>query len=185
MRRVACFIAVIMLRLMFGLIAPPPAFAHDDVVATSPSNGEQVTEVPEEVRIDLADTPGSGAGSVTGPDGQASRVGRVRIAGKTLVITIRPTTALGTYTVEFRMLSADGHPTSGTLSFEVVKQSASDAASPASDSPTTANANASATRGGGVSEVSLAWLWAAIAGGGGLAALRLLIALGGSRARKL
>ncbi len=47
---------------------------------TSPGNGDQLTAVPEEVRIEFSadDSPRSGTGSITGPTGQPFRQGEAR-----------------------------------------------------------------------------------------------------------
>lgn len=118
MRCVAVGIAVI----VFGPMSAPVALAHDDVVGTSPSNGAQLTAAPDEVRIEFSPdaNPRSGTGSITGPKGNTYQAGEARIDGTTLVIPMRPTTTVGRYAVDFRTTSSDGHPVTGSITFEFV-----------------------------------------------------------------
>lgn len=130
MRWIACACAAIAL----GLITPTAAFAHDDILGASPNNGAQMTRVPEEVRVEFAEPPTSGFGSIAGPAGQALRDGEAKVIGTELVIPIRPDAGLGGYEVEFRATSTDGHPITGTLSFEVIQQATTDS-TPGAPSP--------------------------------------------------
>lgn len=108
--------------VLLGLLMPTAAFAHDEVVGTSPGNGEEVAALPEEVRIDLGERPRSGSGSVTGPNGQELRRGEVEIDATTLVIPVRSAARRGIYEIGFRAVSRDGHPVVGSFSFARVRQ---------------------------------------------------------------
>lgn len=179
MRWVAYAVAAIML----GLIVPPAAFAHDDVVGTSPGNGDQVTQVPDEVRIEFVERPRWGSGSITGPAGQELSRGEARIDGFELVIPMRPVTELGTYAVDFRVTSNDGHSISGTLGLELIQQ-ATQTPTPAEPSPQAAtDEDADSESPAADDDGSSAWLWAGLAGGVGVAVVALLVARAASRAR--
>lgn len=165
MRCVAVGIAVI----VFGLTSAPVALAHDDVVGTSPSNGAQLTSAPHEVRIEFSPdaSPRSGTASVTGPTGNTYQAGEASIEGTSLVIPIRPTTTLGRYTIDFRMVSADGHPVTGTLTFELVEQT-TPATTPTPPTGAAPGSTADATEGAPM------WPWVIVVGVVGLGTAGLL-----------
>ncbi len=181
MRWIACACAAIAL----GLITPTAAFAHDDILGASPNNGAQVTRVPEEVRVEFAEPPTSGFGSIAGPAGQALRDGEAKVIGTELVIPIRPDAGLGGYEVEFRATSTDGHPITGTLSFEVIQQSTSSLTPGAPSPEATSKVGVAADAGSPTSKDDGAstWLWVGSAVGIGMAVVGLLLARAVSRAR--
>ena len=179
MRLVAYAVAVVVL----GLVAPSAAFAHDDVVGTSPSNGDQVTQAPGAVRVEFAERPTSGFGSITGPGGQDLSRGKARVDASELVIPMRPATELGTYTVEFRVTSTDGHSTTGNLSFELIQEVAPPPTSAAPSPEELADADAEPGAPASEDDGSSAWLWAGLAGGVGVAVVALLVARAVSRAK--
>lgn len=147
--------------LAFWVVAAPAAFAHDDVLGTSPGNGEELTAVPPEVRIRFSDEsrPRSGKATVTGPGGASVAAGPARVHGSQLVIPVRATTAPGRYSVEFSSVATDGHPVTGSLSFTLVMPRSS-------TSPTTTAPRPTA---GGADDGASWWPW--LAGGAGVAAL--------------
>lgn len=149
------------LMLVFWVLAAPVVLAHDEVIGTSPSNGEQLTAAPDEVRIRFSAEarPRSGKASITGPDGRSVASGPARVRGTVLVIPMRATKAAGRYSVEFRTLASDGHPVTGSLTFEVVKPKTSTAPAPSAAAPLPAADDA---------EPSPWWPWVA---GAGVAAL--------------
>ncbi|MGH3679382.1 MAG: copper resistance CopC family protein [Natronosporangium sp.] len=101
----------------------PAALAHDEIVGTSPANEETVAAAPEEVRIEFSEQtrPTSGEGTISGPGGDRMEAGPARLDGTTLVIPMRDTTDSGRFTVEFSVVSSDGHPVSGSIGFEVTE----------------------------------------------------------------
>lgn len=164
MRCIAVGITVI----VFGLMSAPVALAHDDVVGTSPSNGAQLTTAPEEVRIEFSPDarPRSGTASITGPTGNTYQPGEARIDGTTLVIPMRPSATVGRYTVDFRTASSDGHPVTGTVTFELVEQVTSEttaASTSATPNPTTETTDSPPM-----------WPWVIVVGAVGLGAIGLL-----------
>lgn len=158
--------AVTFASIMFALMTPQAGFAHDDVVATTPRNGDQLAQAPKEVRIQFAERPQLRSGAVVGPDGRRLVDGPANVDGFELVIPVRPSEALGAYSVEFRVESSDGHLTDGTLGFKVIGQSTpvADPAVPVGDSTTDNEAELSA------------WPWVLLTGGAGVVIVALLAA---------
>lgn len=106
-----------------GGLAAAPASAHNVVVGTSPGTDETVTTAPDEVSVTFDDVVlnvsadgSSTAVQVTGPDGAEHADGCPTTQDRTISVPVvldEP----GTYTVAWRVVSADGHPTSGEFAF--------------------------------------------------------------------
>lgn len=106
-----------------ALIALPAvsASAHNYVVATTPSEGAVVTTQPGAVSLEtnealLAVESGSVV-QVQGPDGRYYGDGCAVVDGPTAT-TQTQLGEPGTYTVNWRVVSVDGHPISGTWTFD-------------------------------------------------------------------
>ena len=108
--------------LALGLLAgSAPAQAHDALASTSPAAGETVTANPGKVSITLTNAPdtglpGSNIITVTAPDGHVVSEGDIAVDGATLSINAAIDHD-GEHTVEWRAVSADGHPIDGTFTF--------------------------------------------------------------------
>lgn len=98
-----------------------PAFAHATLTETFPADGAEATELSEigltanEELLDLGD----GAGfvfSITDSDGYFYGDGCVVVDGSTASMPVALGEA-GTYSVAYRVVSADGHPIEGAWSF--------------------------------------------------------------------
>lgn len=99
------------------------AFAHAHLKSSVPADKSTVAAAPTE--LDLNFTEGlklkfSGV-TVTGPDKAAVKTGDAMLMqGDTvLMVPISETLAAGTYTVEWHVLSTDGHKTTGNYTFTV------------------------------------------------------------------
>lgn len=155
-------------------LVPTAALAHDRLVSSDPADGSSVETSPQAVTLTFSDTPLSVSPVVriTGADGQTVFDGAPTILDTQATATLERPLPTGTATVDWRVVSADGHPIEGSFTFEVAQgaptptetspattvppsASASDAASPPSDaaptSTSTATAAASSTEGGGLS----------------------------------
>jgi len=108
------------------LAAGSPAYAHDQLVDSSPRPGESVEAAEISLNLTFAEdllNIGSGAQIVvTGPTGELANNGCAQISG-TQAITQLDLINSGTYTVGWRVVSGDGHPISGTYTFEVTNTS--------------------------------------------------------------
>ncbi|WP_369052392.1 copper resistance CopC family protein [Kineococcus terrestris] len=109
--------------LAFGLAAPlalaAPALAHDRLVASSPADGDVVGTAPDTVDLEMSETP-LALGTlveVTGPGGLVS-TGEPRVVDSTVSQSLGAERPAGTYEVQWRVTSSDGHPVSGSFTFE-------------------------------------------------------------------
>jgi hypothetical protein len=162
-------LAVVVLVGLALLGGAGPAAAHDTLVASDPANGASLSSGPQRVMLTF-DQPvnrGFNTITVTGPGGTAWATGEVTVSGNTLSSAVLPLGPAGDYVVGYRIVSADGHPVTGTVRFRLTQPGTGTPAP-----PTTAAAAAGGSEGG-----MPVWPWvvAAIAllAGGVTVALRL------------
>jgi methionine-rich copper-binding protein CopC len=105
------------------------AQAHSSVVKTIPQYQSLLQELPSEVSIQFSEEPlslkGKAINSITvvNPDGMVISK-KTQIEGEQLVVQINKADAVvGTYTVKYRMASADGHVISGSYNFDYKESS--------------------------------------------------------------
>ena len=136
------FVTVLVTAFVVGLLAGwgSPAGAHADLVATDPAEGAVLDAPPEQITFEFTET-------VTRvPDGvQVFDAGGGPIAssssasGAVLKVSLDQEIGSGTVVIVWRVISEDGHPVSGSLSFSVGSASASvtkpDVPTPADDVP--------------------------------------------------
>lgn len=105
-----------------GVLAGPagPALAHNSVIGESPKADSTVAEQPEAVWIEtsdaLLDVDGATAMDVLGPDGRHYATACPSVDGPVASVPAELGPA-GEYTVEWRVVSADGHPITGEFGF--------------------------------------------------------------------
>lgn len=117
-------LVVAMLSLLWVLAAAGPAAAHAEVVSTSPEDGEVLTEPPRALEVVFSEPVAVQDGTaLVAPDG--SEVEAV-VEGADARVSLTPEEALGegTYLFTWEVISADGHPISGAVSFVVGTPSA-------------------------------------------------------------
>ena len=121
-----------------AFLGAPPAGAHAELVSATPAPGSTVASVPDEIRLTFDGPPYDyGLGVVVlSPSGRHVETGRVSVEGNDVVQPLNPVSDPGTYQVRWRVVSADGHPVSGTYAF-VVNASGESAAPGAAADPTT------------------------------------------------
>lgn len=103
------------------------ALAHAELVAADPRPGSVVDTMPSKVTLRFSETVDvlPDAVSVTGPNGQRADRGPARPSGadaSVLEVNVEDHGA-GTYLVQWRVISADGHPVSGSFAFSVAAPS--------------------------------------------------------------
>ena len=165
--------------LLTGLVAgaavlgtATPAFAHNVLISSDPRDGAQLEAGPASITLTFDQPVQAGEKfntvTVTGPEGTRWEAdGEPTVKNSSVVFPIRPLGPAAEYTVGYRILSADGHPVTGSLKFTLTK--AGDG-TPAPASASTAEG--SSPSGGGVP----IWVWivgaAVLLAGGAFLALR-------------
>ena len=118
------------------LATAPAAHAHSELVSSSPADGESLAAAPANVTLQFneAISPAGLQVVAQGPDGPVT-LGTPLIEGAT-VITPWPADAPGgDYRLAYRVVSADGHPIDGSISFSYAATAAANAATEANAAP--------------------------------------------------
>jgi methionine-rich copper-binding protein CopC len=101
------------------LAAAGPAAAHSVLLSTAPSRGGSVASAPDKVVLTFNEMPQGKFSDihVTGPDGRRRDSGPVQVVDDNVGEQLAGTRPAGKYVVDWRVVSADGHPVSGEFTF--------------------------------------------------------------------
>ncbi|MEV0779621.1 copper resistance CopC family protein [Streptomyces sp. NPDC050428] len=104
--------------------AAQPAFAHTELVSSSPAEAASERRFPQSIKLTFSDEMTSRYAKValTAPDGEQGASGAPQVTGKTVTLPVKPGLPAGVYTVGYRVVSADGHPVAGSYRFTVQEQ---------------------------------------------------------------
>ncbi len=101
-------------------LAAPPAAAHATLVSTDPAEGEVVAETPDVVTFTYDEPVSLTDGSIQVFDAAGEPVDSSATSEDEVVTADLPDElSAGTYVVAWRVVSADGHPISGSLTFSI------------------------------------------------------------------
>ena len=108
------------------------ASAHEDLLASAPSEGQVLTVAPRQVALTFADVvrPDSPRIEVRGPGGASVTSGPAAVDGEVVVQPV-DITRNGAYLLSYRVVSGDGHPVTGEVTFSYAGTGASEAGSTA------------------------------------------------------
>jgi copper resistance protein C len=97
------------------------ASAHAARVSANPPDNAVLTTGPDQVSATFNERLQTtfAAMTVVGPDGNVWSTGEPAVQGAVVSIGMRPLGPAGTYTVNYRVTSADGHVVSGSWSFRL------------------------------------------------------------------
>jgi methionine-rich copper-binding protein CopC len=106
------------------LLAPlntSAASAHAQMTTANPKQKSVITVMPKKVVLqfneDLINLEPGNLLRVTDPKGKAVQTGTVTVFGNQLSVALRTSKVLGKYRVNYRAISADGHPITGSYEF--------------------------------------------------------------------
>ncbi|MDN5859610.1 MAG: copper resistance protein CopC [Pseudonocardia sp.] len=127
--------------LVMMLVAGPAA-AHARLVSSDPADGASLATAPSKVTLTFNEQMQEGFTTLTviGPGGTAWQDGQTQVAGNSVSIGVKPLGPAGTYQIGYRVVSDDGHPISGSVSFTLTAPGpgAAPATTPTSAAPTSA-----------------------------------------------
>jgi hypothetical protein len=117
-------VATLVLAISFALAAMAGAgvaSAHATRVATDPADNAELSTAPAQVSATFNEKlqPQFAAMTVVGPDGNLWSTGDPKVDGAVISVGVRPLGPSGTYTVNYRVTSADGHVVSGSWPFRL------------------------------------------------------------------
>lgn len=153
-------VVAVVLAAAIGVGLAVPASAHDVLTGSNPADGSTVSTAPSTITLTF-DQPAQNYQpvlTVTGPNGNRFSSGAPTVAGDVVSIPVTGAGPAGKYTAAWRIVSADGHPVSGEISYTLAAQAAgtdTGSAAPAGEGGNP-NAASSGTSGLGV------WLWIGI-----------------------
>ena len=151
--------AAFILASSITLVSATSASAHDEIIATTPTADANVA--PGQVKVSITfNEPAMQVGNhegieiqVTAPDGSATVLPCLVIDGST-IWALDDTKAEGTYVVDWRSVSNDGHANSGSFNFVVAAGASPAGASAAEASQVAPDCVSSATVEGVFPELS-------------------------------
>ncbi len=113
-------VGVLVLAWCLLALAGAPASAHAGVVATDPPDGARLPVSPAQVSVGFNGpvTLATGGLRVVRPDGSLADMGPETVAGADVSQAIEPL-ADGWYVMAWSIVSADGHPLHGSITFAV------------------------------------------------------------------
>jgi methionine-rich copper-binding protein CopC len=153
--------SVLVIVLLGLLMTAPVGAAHAQLESSNPADGARLTSRPKRVTLEFGEAVDAGFAtvSVLGPGGKTHwEAGKAQANGPKVDVPVRPLGPAGQYVIKYRVLSADGHPVSGKVSFRLLN--------PGHGTP--APAAAGSTTGGGKPPASGVPLWVWIVGAAGL-----------------
>lgn len=120
-----------------SLIAPAPAGAHAVRIATEPGVDALLDSGPPQVSATFNEQLQAtfAAMTVVGPDGNLWSTGDTHVQGAVASVALTPLGPVGTYTVNYRVTSADSHVVTGSWAFRLEKPGIGTPGPPA-DAPT-------------------------------------------------
>ncbi|WP_199440636.1 copper resistance CopC family protein [Umezawaea beigongshangensis] len=181
MRRWPSLLASAVIAGAMALGTAGPALAHNVLIGSDPANGSSVDAGPRQLTLTF-DQPVQGGEdintvTVIGPDGSHWEAASApTIKDNVVTAQVRPLGPAAEYTVGYRILSADGHPVTGSVKFTLTTAGTGTPA-PESEIRATGSAasgSASNSPDGGSGMPIWPWIVAAVVllGGGVFLALR-------------
>lgn len=144
--------SALLLGLLLSVVGAPAAAAHDTIESSNPADGATVATVPASVTLTFDEQPQdfSPVIQVTGPDGVDWADGTPTVSGTDVSVPVKAGAPAGAYQVAYRIVSSDGHPVTGELTFTAEAAAATPSSAPsastsASSTPTSSSAPASSS----------------------------------------
>jgi copper resistance protein C len=124
-RRLALIGAIV---VASGALFAAPASAHTELLSSTPARGAGVTS-PTEVRLVFSEHVTRAKVQVRDAKGGRHQIGTAQIEGATVTQKVATGLTAGAYTLDYRVVSADGHPVQDSLPFSITD------ATPAANGP--------------------------------------------------
>ncbi|WP_431932573.1 copper resistance CopC family protein [Micromonospora sp. RP3T] len=141
--------AVVALVFAALLLPATPASAHNALQTATPAQDARLTTAPTSVTLRFLQQLNPEFTTIVLSDADRRKVptGAPTVGGATGTITVDQALPNGTYTVAYRVVSADGHPVQGSYRFTVADPTAGSTAPDAAGTPRGDTAASPAARG--------------------------------------
>ncbi|MEW2015319.1 copper resistance CopC family protein [Rhodococcus sp. NPDC076796] len=127
MKRLAVIAAAILTATALSIA---PAAAHATLQSSNPAENSVLDAAPDEVTLTFNQSVSQNFATVTvvGSDGMNWAASDPVVDGSTVTVDLDGLGAGGEYTIGYRVVSADGHPITGSIPFQVTSSSPTSAA---------------------------------------------------------
>lgn len=150
-----------------------PALAHNSLTGSNPPDKASLDAGPGTVELTFDQPVQAGAGlntvAITGPNNTRWEAGPPEVDSNVVTTPVRELGPKGSYTIGYRIVSADGHPVKGDLTFTLTTAG--------NGTPAPANAEPAGSDGGSAGGGLPIWVWivgaVVLLGGGITVALRI------------
>jgi methionine-rich copper-binding protein CopC len=119
----------------FLVLVPSSAIAHSSSVETNPDDGATLESLPAEATVSFNEAPKTADVVLARPDGEVRKLS-TQVVGSTIRVRLPAGGPSGRYVLSYRVVSADGHPVSDTITFTVANGSAANVTAPVEPTPT-------------------------------------------------
>lgn len=113
------FLVAVVLGLLTLVVGVGPASAHAGLSGTDPEDGARLQSMPSTITFTFTENIGNAFVAVTAPDGTAVQVAEPDAVDRRVTASLADPEQRGTYSASYRVVSADGHPVAGTVTFDV------------------------------------------------------------------
>ncbi len=111
-------LAAVLLGSLALLVSPTPAFAHAELVTSSPRNGSQLLVVPKNITLNFGENVSLVKAQILDQTG-ATVPSTASLAGSHLTVTPNWSLPNGRYSVSWQVTSDDDHTVAGAIAFTV------------------------------------------------------------------
>ena len=123
LRMLALVMATMAGALALVVTGSTPASAHAVVIGSTPTDGQTLAAAPQEVQVTYSENVSSESEGLTVLNSSGDRVdnndAKVGATGNVLSASVQSNLPDGTYVMNYRVISADGHPIAGAIVFGV------------------------------------------------------------------
>lgn len=141
-RRTARAALVALVVGVLGLLGAGPASAHNTLISSDPADAASLATGPATVTLTFNDVVQNLQPVITvvGPGGDRWEGSPVSVLNNTASVPVNPLGPAGTYTVAYRIISADGHAVEGTTTFQLTTAGSGTPDPKTADTTTTSDA---------------------------------------------
>lgn len=134
------------------------------LISSDPADGARLTAAPGSVTLvfDQSVRQGFAQISVNGPGGAAFADGTTAVSGAKATVKVKPLPAAGDYVIGYRILSSDGHPVSGKVTFTLTTAGAAAPAVQPSQAGRDLSAEAAEVAANGGAGMAVVWIGGAL-----------------------
>ncbi|MBO2942963.1 copper resistance protein CopC [Paenibacillus sp. F411] len=130
--------AALLFIMLLILSHPTDVWAHSKLTASEPAAGSDVNDVVSELVLTFNENidPKLSSLTITNAEGQSSALSAVTVTGQEMKAVLENALPSGTYEVQWKIISADGHPIQDKYSFTVTApEKAADSSENATEQP--------------------------------------------------